>query len=137
MSFAALWRVGSTGRREPDAASSPGPQPPLSQLSEVPATSSIGRRAMLDSVPIRLIPSERTMWIGTDDDRVFVVLDPDVKRSHEARMTEGARVTLVGLVRRAPAADSAMRQWALDEETARSVEAAGTYLHVTEVRPAS
>jgi len=137
LSFAALWRVGSTGRREPDAASNPGPQPPLSQLSEVPAASSVGRRATLDSVPIRTIPSERTMWIGTNGDRVFVVLDPDVKRSHEARMTEGARVTLVGLVRRAPEAAVAMRQWALDEETARTVEAGGTYLHVTEVRPAS
>ena len=61
LSFAALWRVGSTGRREPDAASNPGPQPPLSQLSEVPAASSVGRRATLDSVPIRTIPSERTM----------------------------------------------------------------------------
>ena len=33
-----------------------------------------------------------------------------------------------------PPAEQAMRQWQLDEPTARVVEARGTYLHVTEVQ---
>jgi hypothetical protein len=43
-------------------------------------------------------------------------------------------VTLIGLVRAAPAVDVAVRQWSIDAATARAVEQAGTYLYVTEVR---
>jgi hypothetical protein len=50
-------------------------------------------------------------------------------------MAAGARITLVGLVRSAPASDVAMRQWLLDADTARAVEEGGVYLHATEVRP--
>jgi hypothetical protein len=106
------------------------PSPP-----DILLPASIGRQAFLERVAIDTVPSARTLWIGADGTRVFVVLDPDVKLSHEARVVEGGRVTLIGLVRRAPAADTAMRQWALDAGTAQTVEQGGTYLHVTEVRP--
>jgi hypothetical protein len=140
LTFIALWRVSSpvtpADGRAP-AAARPAPLAPLTQLAEVLADNSIGRRASLENVRIREIPSARTLWIGGDDDRVFVVLDPDVKKSHEAVMAEGARVTLIGLVRPSPKADVAIRQWSLDPATAHTVEEGGTYLHVTEVRPAS
>jgi hypothetical protein len=67
--------------------------------------------------------------------RVFVVLDPDVKRAAEVALGEDSRVTLVGLVRRAPGPDVAARQWLIDAETAERVRDGGVYLHVTEVRP--
>ena len=53
---------------------------------------------------IRDVPSARTLWIGdSDDDRVFVVLDPDVKNVGAVAAREpGSRVTLLGLVRAAP-----------------------------------
>jgi hypothetical protein len=136
----ALWRVGAPSPPaggEEQAATRPAPLAPLSDLAEVLAANSIGRRASLENVEISEIPSPRTLWIGSGDDRVFVVLDPDVKRSHEARLAAGARVTLIGLVRPAPKADVAIRQWSLDPATAQTVEERGTYLHVTEVRPAS
>lgn len=139
LTFAALWRVGSTGpsRSDPATGQKPAPLPAITELNEVMATSAIGRRASLENVAIREVPSARTLWIGTGSDRVFVVLDPDVKRSHEARLVEGARVTLIGLVRPSPAADVAIRQWSLDPATAQTVQQAGTYVHVTEVRPAA
>src|SRR5688500_18998278 len=139
LTFVALWRVGMP--RTPNAGESPVQRPaPLSPVSSPPDVlrpASIGRQAFLERVAIDTIPSARTLWIGADGARLFVVLDPDVKQSHEARIVEGGRVTLIGLVRRAPTADTAMRQWALDADTARTVEQAGIYLHVTEVRPAS
>jgi hypothetical protein len=140
LTLVALWRVGaprSAGDGQASANARPAPLEPLTQLAEVLADNSIGRRASLDNVVISAMPSARTLWVGGEDDRVFVVLDPDVKKSHEALMVEGARVTLIGLVRPSPKADVAARQWTLDPGTAQTVEEGGTYLHVTEVRPAS
>jgi hypothetical protein len=139
LSFVALWRVGVVPTTlEPGAAPSrrPAPLPPLTSPPDVLVPESIGRQALLERVAISTIPSARTLWVGANGIRLFIVLDPDVKRSHEARVVEGGRVTLVGLVRRAPSADVAMRQWRVDAETARTVETAGIYLHVTEVRAA-
>jgi hypothetical protein len=45
-------------------------------------------------------------------------------------------VTLIGLVRPAPAPSEAMRQWAIDAATAELLRKRGTYLHAVEVRPA-
>ena len=139
LTLVALWRVGAP-RPAPDGPAAAGarsaPLEPLTQLAEILAGNAIGRRASLDNVRISGIPSARTLWVGGGDDRVFVVLDPDVKKSHEALVVEGGRVTLIGLVRPSPTADVAARQWSLDPATARTVEEGGTYLHVTEVRPA-
>jgi hypothetical protein len=66
-----------------------------------------------------------------------VVLDPDVSNATGVPLRPGAAVTLVGLVRAAPSEDTAMRQWAIDAATATAVREQGTYLHVTEVRPAA
>jgi hypothetical protein len=138
LAFAALWRVGTPTSRQSTGAPTqkPAPLPPVSSPPEVLFPASVGRRAVLERVAVDTIPSARTLWIGADGQRVFVVLDPDVKRIDDARVVAGGRVTLIGLVRRAPTADTAMRQWALDADTARTVEQVGTYLHVTEVRPA-
>ena len=139
LTFVALWRVGAPPPPEPGgapAAQKPAPLPPLTEPSGVLAAEAVGRRVELESVPIRDVPSPRTLWIEANgDDRVFVVLDPDVKRSHEAHVVAGARVTLIGLVRRAPEADVGVRQWNVDAATAQLVRAAGTYLYVTEIRP--
>jgi hypothetical protein len=140
LTLVALWRLGAPSPPAGDdapAAARPTPLEPLTDLAGVLADNSIGRRASLENVPILETPSARTLWIGSGNDRVFVVLDPDVRRSHEARMVVGARVTLIGLVRPSPKADVAVRQWSLDPATAQTVEEGGTYLHVTEVRPAS
>jgi hypothetical protein len=136
--FVALWRIGvprpTAGDDAP--AARPAPLEPLTDLAAVLADNSIGRRASLENVRILETPSARTLWIGSPNDRVFVVLDPDVRKSHEARIAVDSRVTLIGLVRPSPKADVAARQWSLDAPTAQTVEEGGTYLHVTEVRPA-
>jgi hypothetical protein len=137
LAFVALWRVGTPPPREPGAAPAqkPVPLPPVSSPPEILVPASVGRRAVLERVAIDTIPSARTLWIGADGGRVFVVLDPDVKRG-DTPVVAGGRVTLIGLIRRAPTADIAMRQWAVDADTAQTVERGGTYLHATEVRPA-
>jgi hypothetical protein len=133
----ALWKVGAPVSRPTGAAAPPPvPQPPLTELDAIAPGDAIGRRALLERVRISAIPSARTLWLGDGDHRVFAVLDPDVKRSHEARVVEGAAVTLVGLVRPVPAAETATRQWGLDADTAAAIGAAGVYVHVTEIRPA-
>jgi hypothetical protein len=138
LTFVALWRVGmpTTPNAGESPVQKPAPLPPVTSPPDILMPASIGRQAFLERVAIDTIPSARTLWIEADVARVFVVLDPDVKQSHDAHLVEGGRVTLIGLVRRAPTADTAMRQWALDADTARTVEQAGIYLHVTEVRPA-
>ena len=94
-------------------------------------------RASLEGVHVREVTSVRTFWIGTDGERAFVVLDPDVKRGGTVTIEPGARVTLVGMVRPAPPVAQAMSQWRIDEATARSLAERGTYLHATEIRPPS
>ena len=143
LALVALWRVGVPANPAPAGATgtpaAPAgrePRTPLQQVADLLTDNAIGREASLESVDIRQTPSPRTMWIGVrDDDPAFVVLDPDVKRHPDARLTPGARVAVVGLVRPSPPAAQAMRQWMLDAATAQAVEEAGTYLHVTEVRP--
>ena len=135
LTFVALWRVGTPKTSISGTAATRVPLPPVTTTAEIVLPTSVGRRASLENVRILSLPSARTLWVGSDAVRLFVVLDPDVKQSHEARLTEGARLTLVGLVRRAPSPTDAMRQWSVDADTAEVVRDGGIYLHVTEVRP--
>ena len=123
----ALWRVGAPGGDE-------GVVGTAGSVKPTPI-------ARLENVRVREVTSARTFWIGSSDqDRSFVVLDPDVKWAGEAdgsarpALEPGQRLTLVGLVRPAPAAAQAIRQWRVDEGTARALVEHGTYLHATEVR---
>ena len=138
LTFVALWRV-SAPAVPASGPSSPAPEPlaALTQIAEVLADNSIGRRATLERVVIREVASPRTLWIGSDDSRAFVVLDPDVKNASHVPIRAGERATLIGLVRAAPSEDEAIKQWALDPGTAKTVRERGTYLHVTEIQPAS
>jgi hypothetical protein len=138
LTFVALWRVTSPSVPASGAASSSvEPLTPLTQIIEVLAQNSIGRQASLERVVIQEVVSPRGLWIGEDDHRVFVVLDPDVRNPSVVPVRAGTRVTLIGLVRAAPSEDEAIRQWALDAATAKAVRDRGTYLHVTEIRPES
>ena len=137
LTFVALWRVGVPTTGSGAASSRTEPLEPLTQIAELLADNSIGRRASLERVVVGEVPSPRTLWIRTGDDRVFAVLDPDVKNPSSVPLEAGAQVTLIGLVRAAPPEDAAMRQWALDAATAKAVREHGTYLHVTEVEPGS
>jgi hypothetical protein len=127
LAVVALWRVGA----------------PAGDGSVVGTAGSVKPTpiAKLENVQVREITSARTFWIGsTDQDRSFVVLDPDVKwtsgsdGSARPALAPGQRLTLVGMVRPAPAAARAMQQWRIDEGTARSLAEHGTYLHATEVQ---
>jgi hypothetical protein len=137
LTFVALWRLGTPASDEAVATTTdkPVPLPPVGTPAEVLLPTSIGRQASLENVRVLAVPSARTLWIGDDVVRVFAVLDPDVKQSAESPLPEGARVTLIGLVRRAPAPDVAVKQWFIDAETAETVRDGGIYLHVTEVQP--
>jgi hypothetical protein len=135
LAFAALWRIGRPAAPDSTEIAATGPVglPPLTTPADVLVPTSIGRRATLERVRILSRPSPRTLWIGSEAVRVFVVLDPDVKQAPDALLTDGASVTLIGLVRRAPAPADAVRQWSLDPETAEVVRDGGIYLHVTEL----
>ena len=140
LAVVALWRiggpvtdssaVGTTGTASPARAL------PLTRIGDLFFENAAGRQASLERVPVREVTSPRTFWIGEDDESAFVVLDPDVKRGPDATIAPGARVTLIGLVRPAPPADEAMRQWGIDAATAEALTKRGTYLHATEIRAA-
>ncbi len=139
LAVVALWRVGAPAN-DPRAVGTTGraaaPSGPLTAIVEVLSANAVGRQASLERVAIREVTSPRTFWIGTGEESSFVVLDPDVKRSPDTRITRGARVTLIGLVRPAPAPAVAVRQWNIDPATADFVKQRGTYVHATEIRPA-
>jgi hypothetical protein len=107
---------------------------PLTTLAEVVTANAVGRQASLESVEVREVTSARTFWIAAGGVQAFVVLDPDVKRTDGAAIAPGQRLTLIGLVRPAPDAATAIRQWNINEATAKSLTERGTYLHVTEIR---
>ena len=134
----ALWRVGvPPDPIVPAESRAPGPLGPLTTIAEVAAQGAIGRRASLEDVEVREVVTPRTFWYGQANALPsFAVLDPDVRRVAEVNVAAGARLTLIGLVRPSPPPEQVMRQWQLDEPTARVVTERGTYLHVTEVRPA-
>jgi hypothetical protein len=147
LALAALWRVGSPpeARREGEPAATREPLAPLTRLAEVASQNSIARQASLEGVRVRELPSERTAWIDAGSapltepatERIFAVLDPDVKRPPGLRWEAGVRVTLIGLVRPSPDPATAIRQWGIDDATAADLEHRGTYLHVTEIRTGS
>ena len=135
LTLVALWRVsGPVAPASGTTAARPEPLAPLTEIAEVLAVNSVGRRASLERAVVREIPSPRTLWIGTGDERIFAVLDPDVKNVSAVPVQVGSRLTLIGLVRAAPPEETAIRQWALDPATAASARKQGTYLHVTEIR---
>jgi hypothetical protein len=140
LAVVALWRVGAPADDPRTVGTSgraaAGRSVPLTQIVEVLSTNAVGRQASLERVAIHEVTSPRTFWIGMGDESSFVVLDPDVKRSPDTRVTRGARVTIIGLVRPAPAPAEAVRQWAIDAATADVLKQRGTYVHATEIRPA-
>jgi hypothetical protein len=136
----ALWRI-STPAANPSSVGTTGTSssvrtPPLTRIADLLAENTAGRQASLERVAVRDVTSPRTFWIGKGDEAAFVVLDPDVKRGPDVRIEPGVLVTLIGLVRPAPAPSEAMRQWAIDAATAELLRKRGTYLHAVEVRPA-
>ena len=58
----------------------------------------------------------------------------DSENQSQNSVNNGRRLTLIGLVRPAPDTATAIRQWHIDEATAKSLAERGTYLHVTEIR---
>jgi hypothetical protein len=143
LALAALWRIGApadTSRTDGAVAR----LEPLTRITDVAAATSVLRRASLENVRVVELPSARTAWIDagatppatSGSERVFAVLDPDVKRSADVTWQPGARVTLIGIVRPSPTPEEAIRQWQIDEATATDLQQRGTYLHVTEIRPA-
>ncbi len=139
LTIVALWRVGDPfppdGATETGAAQANGRIEPITTVADVLVRNAVGRQASIERATVRQVASPRTFWFGpADGDQAFAVLDPDVRRTGDGVVEPGSTVTLIGLVRPSPPADRAMRQWQIDEPTARVVEARGTYLHVTEVR---
>ena len=142
LAVAALWRVGPPPREKPTgpvATSGTNPAKPITEpvktIAEVMSNNAIGREASLEHVRIREMVGERFYWIESGDQKpVFVVLDPDVKRTTETTLRPGARVTLVGIVRPMPMSGQIEQQWHLPEATAVVIAGSGTYLHVTEIR---
>jgi len=142
LAIAALWRVGLPPKRNATAAVATAGTSPAKEITEPVKTiagmisnNAIGREASLEHVTIRERVGDRFCWIGSGDERpVFVVLDPDVKRTTATTLRPGARVTLIGIVRPAPTAEEAERQWHLPAATATLIADSGTYLHVTEIR---
>ena len=130
----ALWRISAPVVPAADTPSPPQALEPLTKIAEVLVDNSIGRRASLEGVIVREVPSPRTMWIGSEDDRVFAVLDPDVKNLSSIAVKPGAELTLIGLVRATPPEETVIRQWAIDAATAKAARERGTYLYVTEIR---
>ena len=142
LAIAALWRVGPPPRgKATDVAATSGTSPakpitePVKTIAELMSNNAIGREASLEHVTIRESVGERFYWIESGDQKpVFVVLDPDVKRSTETTLRPGARVTLVGIVRPMPMTAQIEQEWHLPQATATVVAGSGTYLHVTEIR---
>jgi hypothetical protein len=138
LALIALWRVSAPVAPAVDGTRSrPEPLAPLTQIAEMVAGNAVGRRASLERVVVRDIPSPRTLWIGTGDERVFAVLDPVVNNPSLVPVQVGASLTLIGLVRAAPPEETAIRQWKVDAATAAAVREHGTYLHVTEIQAGS
>ena len=142
LAVAALWRVGPPPREKPTGpVATSGTSPaksitePVKTIAEVMSNNAIGREASLEHVTIREMVGERFYWIESGDQKpVFVVLDPDVKRTTQSTLRPGARVTLVGIVRPMPMSGQIEQQWHLPEAAAVVIAGSGTYLHVTEIR---
>lgn len=142
LAIAALWRVGPPPQpNASNAVATTGPSPssavaePVKTVADLISNNAIGREASLEHVTIRERVGDRFYWIGSGDERpVFVVLDPDVKRTTATTLRAGARVTLIGIVRPAPTAAEAERQWHLPMAIGTLIADSGTYLYVTEIR---
>jgi hypothetical protein len=142
LAIVALWRVGPPpAKHTTTAVATTGTSPakaitePVKTVAELLSNNAVGREASLEHVRIRERVGDRFYWIGSGDERpVFVVLDPDVKRTTGTTFRPGARVTLIGIVRPVPKADEAVQQWHVPAATAAVIADSGTYLHVTEIR---
>ena len=136
----ALWRIGPPPEKIGAVATrgAAGPEvatPRLTKAAELLTNNAVGREAWLEDAPIRQRVGDRYLWIGSGDERpVFVVLDEDVKRDRSIDLSPGQRVTFIGIVRPAPKAGDAVKEWHVSPATATLVEESGTYLHVTEIR---
>jgi len=140
LAVVALWRIGPPPERRPAAIGTAGTAAgraaePIRDLAELLSNNAVGREASLEHATIRERVGARFYWIGTGDQRpVFVVLDPDVKRTGSTPLQAGAQVTLIGIVRPAPMAEEAVQQWHVAPAVADLVADSGTYLYVTEIR---
>jgi hypothetical protein len=141
LAIVALWRVGPPPRQDATAVGTSGNgaakilTAPVKTVAELVSNNAVGREASLEHVMIRERVGDRFYWIGSGDEPpVFVVLDPDVKRTTATTLRPGARVTLIGIVRPVPAAQDAEKQWHVPAAVATLIADSRTYLHVTEIR---
>jgi len=141
LAIVALWRVGPPPQQAAAPVGTSGTAAekvltgPIKTVAELVSNNAVGREASLEHVRIRERVGDRFYWIGSGDERpVFVVLDPDVKRTTATTLRIGARVTLIGIVRPVPTADEVQQQWHLPVPVATVIADSGTYLHVTEIR---
>lgn len=121
----------------PRAAGAAGSDTPLTDLNAIltPAAREalIGHRVNLTGVKVESVVADRAFWIGgPSTQRLFVAVNdevaPGVPVETRADVHPAQKVTLSGVLERAPFPEDARRRWGLSSEEAAPLAEEGLYL---------
>lgn len=95
----------------------------------------VGKRFDANYVPVQQKPSDHTAWIGADH-TMLAVLPSNANENGNANnggVTPGEIVDAKGIVKKAPPANEAKREWSLSDQDASRLEKQGAYVQVSEL----
>jgi hypothetical protein len=91
----------------------------------------IGKQFTADDVPVQSKLNNHELWIGENNDMLAIVNGPGNDNARD--VGPGNVVNAHGMVKRAPSASVAKREWALSDQDAARLEHEGAYIQVSEV----
>jgi hypothetical protein len=110
----------------------------LIPVAERPAL--VGRPVLIESVPVRSVPGDRTFLVGQDQDQpLLVVLDETQSAGPtegQVNVNPGQTVSIVGQIQALPSMEEARQQWDLNDETLSQIKDDQLYVLAKQVKVA-
>lgn len=95
----------------------------------------VGQPFNIGNVPVEEKDGPRALWIGANNITPMLVVLSGPAVNASANIASGTRISVTGVVERAPSAAQAKRLWSLSDDGARRLEQEGAYVQATQVQP--
>lgn len=97
----------------------------------------VNRQVQLTNTPVQSLVSDRTFWVGSNNQRLLAVLDEALNSGAAEQRVDinpGQTLSINGFIRRLPPVAEAQEQWGLSAAEAEALENQQVYLQVSKVQ---
>lgn len=97
----------------------------------------VGRRVIMENVPVRKVAGDRSVWVGERGDQQILVHVEGDGQDQEARqmpkLKAGQKVNIRGSLQRMPAANQVIEDWGVSAAMRNAIEGQALYLRAEQV----